>query len=565
MAALVFLSGPAAGLRHEVIAPLTIGRSRVCEIMLDDDKVSRHHARIDVSRGQLRLRDLDSRNGTRVNGQRIASEVVLLDGDRIQLGDSTARIELAPAVMTIDEPADLDRWSMESVLADSGADGAIHLDFMELLRVASEPVILRRAAAALAEKLGAPRVAAFLVGANGLAMTRVVASPVDVPRELISVALERDELLRAGRILCIPLVSSRGERLGAICAERCGEAIAGETRAAAVLGRLTAEALAAARERTHGGEPILIGTAAGFKRLVERAGRVALGDEAVSIFGEPGSGRSEMARYVHWHSTRSYGPLITVNCADDGSRDELFGSGGLMDSKSALSRADGGTLVLRHLELLKRPLAQRLARLLGARSVPLRRGEQRFDVRTIVIGRNPLQVLADQRKIPRELAKALPGAKLDVPSLRERSTDVPLLFKFFARELCRQLGREPPRLSAEARRALMAYSWPSNVSELRLVAERLALLYPGLEVPVIRLPAEVLESGSRAGAPTLHGRIRAVERTAIAEALSAAGGKKIRAAEILGISRPTLDKKLRELHLATAGGPGLTGGPGLKR
>jgi DNA-binding NtrC family response regulator len=404
MPGLVFLSGPAAGLRHELRPPLTIGRSRACEIMLDDDKVSRYHARIDVSRGQLKLRDLNSRNGTRVNGQRIASEVVLLDGDRLQLGDSTARIEFT-------------------------------------------------------------------------------------------------------------------------------------------------------RDRAYSAEPSLIGAAPSFRRLLERASRAALGDEAVSIFGEVGSGRVEMARYVHCYSGRSHGPLVIVNCADERSSDELLGSGGQMDSGSALSRADGGTLVLRHLELLRRPAAQRLARFLGTKSIPVKRGERRVDVRAITIGQSSLDVLAAQRKIPRELAKAIPSVKLEVPSLRERSSDVPLLFRFFASELGRRIGREPPRLSTEAIRALMAYAWPGNVCELRLVAERLALLYPGLQVPMIRLPAEVHQSGDGAVTPTLRGRIRTVERTAIAEALSAAGGKKIRAAEMLGISRPTLDKKLRELQ--PAAGPRL--------
>ena len=93
MGALVFLSGPAAGLRYEITGQLTIGRSRACEIALEDDKVSRQHARIELEHGEPTIRDLGSRNGTRVNGQRISSEVALLDGDRIQLGDSTAKLD----------------------------------------------------------------------------------------------------------------------------------------------------------------------------------------------------------------------------------------------------------------------------------------------------------------------------------------------------------------------------------------------------------------------------------------------------------------------------------------
>jgi DNA-binding NtrC family response regulator len=552
MVALVFLSGPAAGLRHEVAGQLTIGRSRGCEIALEDDKVSRQHARIELERGELRIRDLGSRNGTRVNGQRIAREVVLFDGDRIQLGDSTARLELDEEIVPAgSERTELQRRSIDSLLAESGAGGGL-LTCIDLLQASTEAAILRRAAAGLAEQLGSRRAVAFPVHGRPVIAGAGLA-PLDPPRQLIRQALDRGDIVRAGEILCIPLTSNRGERFGAICTERDAEPTAAELKLAAVFGRLTGEALAAARLRTQREPPFLIGTSANFRKLVERAGRLASSDQSVSIFGESGSGRSAIARYIHSHSARSFGPLIAVNCAADAvPEEELFALAGAPESKSALLRADGGTLVLMHVELLGRPLAQRLARALVARSAPVNAREQRVDLRTIAIGRDPLEVLALQRRIPRELANALPSAVLQVPPLRERSTDVPTLFKFFAHELCRQMGREPPRLSPDAKRALMAYAWPGNVTELRLIAERLALLYPGLEVPVIRLPAELLESSPAGKSPTLHHRVRALERAAIAEALSAAGGKKIRAAELLGISRPTLDKKLRELHLVSA-------------
>src|SRR5262249_56198922 len=94
------------------------------------------------------------------------------------------------------------------------------------------------------------------------------------------------------------------------------------------------------------------------------------------------------------------------------------------------------------------------------------------DVRTIAVGRDPLEILAAQRRVPGELAEAIAGVAIEVPPLRERSSDVPALFNLFAQERSRQLGREPPRLSAQARRALVAYAWPGNLAELRLLAER---------------------------------------------------------------------------------------------
>jgi len=546
MGALVFLSGPAAGLRYEITGQLTIGRSRACEIALEDDKVSRQHARIELEHGEPTIRDLGSRNGTRVNGQRISSEVALLDGDRIQLGDSTAKLELEPNVSADPQRHELHRRAVASLLAEPGTDGDVHLAYLDLLEASSEAVILRRATARLAKKLAAPRASAVLVH-SGLSLTKVVPGPIDAPRTLIREALARDEVVSTGRLLCVPVTSHRGERFGAICTERDAAPSMPELKAAALLGRLTGEALAAARGRALRDPPVLIGASPAFRRLVEKAERVAGGDQSLSLFGEAGSGRSLIAQYIHSQSARSCGALVVVNCAEERLGEELFGATN-PDAESALARAEGGTLVLRNVELLSRPLAQRLARSLLTRPSAAR-GEGRFDVRTIAIGRDSLEVLGAQRRIPRELASALSGANLQVPPLRERNADVPALFRFFAQERCRVTGREPPRPSPEARRALLAYTWPGNVSEVRLVAERLALLYSGLEVPAIRLPAEMLAPSLGERPSSLHHRVRATERAAIAEALSAAGGKKIRAAEILGISRPTLDKKLRELDL----------------
>jgi len=553
MAALVFISGPSLGLRREIGDELTIGRAASCEIALDDDKVSRQHARIELDGGELKIRDLGSRNGTRVNGKRIRSELRLVDGDQIQFGDSTARLELDAAVIDAEpDRPDLRRWSIESLLGEPGEEGDLQRWCIDLMQASTEVAILSRARASLVERLHAPRAAAFLVR-GGLELTRIGEAPLEVPRSLIRDALDRRELVRAGPLLCVP-IAARSERLGAICIERAGEPNPNELKLAAVLGRLSGEALAALRLRGHREPPLMIGSASNFRRLVERAGWVARGDEPVSISGESGSGRKLIAEYVHSHSTRSSGPLIIVNCsAQSETEEELFGAHGGR-TRSAILRADGGALVLKNVELLRRPVALRLARFLRSRSAPGPGGDQPVDVRTFAIGHQPMEVLAAQGKIPEELAHAFSGASLQVPALRDRNADVSALFKHFASERSQQMGREPPRPLPEARRALTSYAWPGNITELCLIAERIALLYPGLEVPVTRLPAEVLQSAPFGGrVQTLQHRIRALERSAIAEALSAAGGKKIRAAEILGISRPTLDKKLRELRLAGAG------------
>ncbi len=550
MAVLTFLSGPAAGLRCEIADQLTLGRSRACDVALEDDQVSRQHARIERRQGEIRIRDLGSRNGTRVNGRRITSDVALLDGDRIQLGTSTAQLELEPLAAASAEGVDL-RKPIEALLAEAGAPAALFPLYVDFLAAASPAAILRSAAAFAARALQG-RSAGFLVRGS-LAFENVGKAPLDAPRTLLQQVLDRGELIRSDGLVCIPVTHGERERLGVICVDRPGELGAHELTAAAVMARLAGEALAALRLRTAMEPPVLIGTAPAFRRVLERAAAAAAVDEPITLFGEAGTGRTLIARYLHSSSSRSGGPFIAVNCsAGNEVKEALFGSEGRSDRPSALLRAEGGTLLLRHVELLPRTLGLRLARWMLEGRIPTPDGDRRIDVRAIAVGRDPVEILAAQRRVPRELAEAIAGVAIEVPPLRERGSDVPALFNLFAHERSRHLGREPPRLSAEARRALVAYAWPGNLAELRLLAERLALLCPGLEISVARLLPELVESNVGGTPLTLNSRVRALERAVIAEALSAAGGKKIRAAQLLGISRPTLDKKLKEFHLAWA-------------
>jgi DNA-binding NtrC family response regulator len=140
---------------------------------------------------------------------------------------------------------------------------------------------------------------------------------------------------------------------------------------------------------------------------------------------------------------------------------------------------------------------------------------------------------------------------LEALPLRERRPDVPLLFEHFAGRVARARRKELPVLSPDARRLLVDYNWPGNVEECRGVAERLALLYAGGEVNALKLPPEIQEGNVVAGPKprTLAEMISRLERDAISEALREARGKKIKAAAILGISRPTLDKKIEDFQL----------------
>jgi len=253
---------------------------------------------------------------------------------------------------------------------------------------------------------------------------------------------------------------------------------------------------------------------------------------------------------VHARSTRSTSLLVRVDCREPAPlvHEQLFGrlaGPGLPPLPSALARADGGTLILLHVEALERPVAEKLAGLLARSVAPtLEGGDAPCDVQLVCTASDSPEALATRGEIDPEFANALKGTSISLPPLRERKQDVRLLFDFCAGRAARLVQRTPPTLSAEALGLLTDYAWPGNVRELRVSAERLGILAVKGEIGRVHLTREIQEGSPDGGELRLGELVARVEREAISNALRRAGGKKIRAAAILGISRPTLDKKI---------------------
>jgi DNA-binding NtrC family response regulator/pSer/pThr/pTyr-binding forkhead associated (FHA) protein len=563
MPALLLLSGPSAGLRYEIQEEAIIGRSPSCEIPLtEDDQMSRRHARFTVVDDQVRLADLGSRNGTLVNGDRISTEVVLQPGDRILVGKTTVLVE-PPGAAALGGPASVPaaRLPIEEVLPHVGPEAALYSAGASLLGASSEAMVLRRLAEQTLHAMNADSAAALLGGIKGLLTAAVVGAPsVEVPRDLALAALEQSEQGRSDTRLCSPLLASGGSPFGVLYVERSEPPFTdAEARLAAMLGRLGGEAYAAVRARA-GSEPVRVdmaGTSRPFRKVVEQARRAAASAAPVVLSGEPGSGKSLCAGYIHSRSPRALAPLVRVDCRDTGSLGEvLFGrtsGSGLPPLSSALLRADGGTLLLHHVEALPRSLAERLSRLLARKTAPAPQGgEEPVDFRLIATASTSLPALAAKGEVEASLVRLLAGFELELPPLRERRADIPTLFEHFVTRAPRTVNKGPPLLSPEARRLLMDYDWPHNVRELKLLAERLALVHAGAQIHAVHLPPEI-QAGSVSPAPsTLQERVARLERDAISEALRTAGGKKIVAARLLGISRPTLDKKIEDYGLTVS-------------
>jgi DNA-binding NtrC family response regulator len=561
MPALLLLTGPSAGLRFEVLSEATLGRSPSCDISLQDGRVSRRHARVWREGAHAKLADLGSRNGTLVNGERIEGETVLRQGDRVQVGETTVLVEPPSRAALADrETGEMALVPVEDALPPEGPEAAFCAAGVALLSATSQAMVLRRAAEEARRMLAAERTAALLGGAEGLLTAAVVgAGTVEVPRAMARAALERREMSRGADAACAPLVAPGGAAFGVLYVERQAPPPGlADQRALAALGRLAGAAFTAlgARVGVEAGDLQLVGTSRAFRGTVEQARRAAAGDRPVVVHGEPGTGKALLARYVHARSTRALGPLVTVECRHPLRQleAELLGrpsTPGAPPRPSALLRADGGSLLLRAVEQLPRELAGHLASWLERGCAPVPGGgEEPVVVRLLATAPVPAGLLSAHGPGGAELARLLEGDEVEVQPLRERRGDIPALFALFAQEASRPLRRDPPRLSPEARRMLGEYGWPHNARELRLVAERLALLHAGGEVPALHLPPPLQEGGATPAPRTLAERVQRLEREAVEEALREAGGKKIRAAALLGISRPTLDKKIEEYGVA---------------
>ncbi|MFL5320000.1 MAG: sigma 54-interacting transcriptional regulator [Myxococcaceae bacterium] len=572
MPALLLLTGPSAGQRFDITTEVTLGRSPSCEIPLEDHKVSRRHAKIEVKDGQTRVTDLGSRNGTIVNGEKIEAEAILLPGDRVQVGETTVLYEPpAKASLADRDASELVSHPLEELLPAVGGEGALLKAGIALVSASSEAMVLRRAAEEVARSVNADKAAALLGDTEGLLTAAVIgADKVEVPRSMARGALERREVSRAGGVLVAPLTASGGAPFGLLYAERPEPFSDQDQRIISALGRLTGEQFATVRSRAEAQAPeiVLVGSSRQFRKSVEQARRAAASAEPVLLYGEKGSGRVHTARYIHARSSRAVGPLVIVDCRRGpvAVEEELFGrpSGpGTPPLSSAILRADGGSLVLQHLEALPRQLGERLSRFIQRKSAPARAGgEEQVDVRVIATATAQRQSLATRGELDLDLGRALAGIEIECLPLRERRTDVPQLFETFAGQVARPMRKEPPTLSPDAKRLLVDYAWPGNVEELKLVARRLAVLYAGSEVSALRLPPEVQEGrpatpaatetiaqGVQRAGKTLADMISRLERDAISEALREARGKKIKAAALLGISRPTLDKKIEDYGL----------------
>ena len=559
MPSLVAASGPLAGARFVVQAEAVVGRSPSCEIAVADSRASRRHAKLQVQAGKLHIADLGSRNGTFVNGERIDSARLLEAGDRVIVGATTFVVDppLATEIADGPRPEPDETFAPEDLLPFAGNEGVLLQVASQLLSASSQGAVVRRLAEELTRALGADVVSALILQEGTLSPAAVQGSKeIAVPRALVRATLEGKQVARLGPAMAAPLALRGGEPLGILFAERTDEPFSREELSLlASLARLGAQAMTALRGRTDGGEEAtLVGQSRPFRRALELARKVAYSELAACFVGERGSGKRGLAEFSIARGPRAVQPRVAVELRAANAEEQLFGAPG---RGSAFARADGGTLLLCGLEALQRPLATRLLDALSRNLAPgPDGGELHFDVRLYSTSREPPSRLAARGVLPYEVANLLAGVEVEVPPLRERPGDLELLLAHFAELARRERGARPLVFPPETLAALLAYGFPANAHEVRGLVERLCVLDVD-EVQVQHLPPE-MRAGANPGDQSLGALVEAVEREAIGRAMARAGGKKVEAARLLGISRPTLDKKLGEYGLGTTRKRGIT-------
>jgi transcriptional regulator with GAF, ATPase, and Fis domain len=312
-----------------------------------------------------------------------------------------------------------------------------------------------------------------------------------------------------------------------------------------------------------------IGVSAAWRAALRIADASAPASSTVLITGESGTGKEEIAAYLHRRSGRAAGPFVAVNCgaiAETLAESELFGhekgafTGSTASRTGSIEAADGGTLFLDEVGELSAAIQVKLLRVLQER-VFCRVGStipRRVDVRFVAATHRDLEADVRAGRFREDLFYRLAVIRIKVPPLRERPEDVEPLTRALLARTAAALGRRDPGIAADAVAALRRCRWPGNVRELGNALERALVLRPPDATGPISADeiASSIDEGPRepaaaavAGGTTLSSKVDALERAEIEAALRKARGVKARAAQALGLSRPTLDKKLADLDI----------------
>ncbi len=326
--------------------------------------------------------------------------------------------------------------------------------------------------------------------------------------------------------------------------------------------------------------PEILGQAPSMQEVFRAIGRLSQSHATVLINGESGTGKELVARALHRHSPRRDAPFVAINTAAiprDLLESELFGhergafTGATAQRRGRFEQAEGGTLFLDEIGDMPPELQTRLLRVLSDGHFYRVGGHQpvKANVRVIAATHQNLEERVRQGLFREDLFHRLNVIRLRLPPLRERREDIPLLARHFLAKSAQDLGVEPKRLADSALKYLQNLEFPGNVRQLENLCHWLTVMAPGQSVDVADLPAELRDQPAQGTATdwvdalaqeadrrlaSQPGQVfdllnREFEATLIRRALAATGGRRIEAAQMLGIGRNTITRKIQELGL----------------
>lgn len=309
-------------------------------------------------------------------------------------------------------------------------------------------------------------------------------------------------------------------------------------------------------------EHSMVGESPRMRQVYQLIAKVAPTDSSVLISGESGTGKELVARAIHQNSKRSGKPFIAVNCAaltETLLESELFGhekgafTGALAQRKGRLEIADGGTLFLDEIGELSAPLQVKLLRVLQEREFERVGGTRtiKVDIRLLTATNRNLEELITQGLFRQDLFYRLNVLRLEMPPLRQRQEDIPLLAKYFAVKYGEKCNRKITSISSEAQKRLLSYDWPGNVRELENAIERAVVLGSSDVILLEDLPEAILETETRTtSAPTkYHEAVAHTKKQVILQAMDQAKGNYTDAAKLLGVHPNYLHRLIRNLNL----------------
>jgi Nif-specific regulatory protein len=592
---------------------LVIGRETAANVCLADGAVSRRHSMIEKKDEGFVITDLESLNGTFINGVPIRSRV-LEHGDRVRIGDSQFLFLLHDG-----EPSKSSEVTLDEVQIVTGPTLHVRLDeavfqmernLSALMKVSTainairgHNPLLERLLELLFEVVPAQRGAILLSADDSLEGGPVFAldrkhgkaQPVNVSRTLVqqvfrdgvavlaSDAATQSQLAtesfietRAHSVMCVPLVMV-DRKLGVLYLDttvsldkfnkdhlQLVTAISG-IAAVAIENARQFEWLEKENERLLADVNIehnMVGETGAMQRVYHFISKIAPTDATVLINGESGTGKELAARAIHRNSKRAQKPFVAVNCAaltESLLETELFGhergafTGAIAQKKGRLEIANGGTVFLDEIGELTPPLQVKLLRVLQEREFERVGGTLtiKADVRVIAATNKNLDDAMAGGEFRHDLYYRLNVVSLEMPPLRERREDVMLLASYFVEKYSAMCNRKLKGISTDARRYLLAYDWPGNVRELENTIERAVVLGTTEWILPEDLPEALLETDTAADKSkrNYHEAVVQSKKEIILQAIEQAQGNYLEAARLLGINSNYLQRLVRNLNL----------------